>query len=166
MGAIPYTEAAQTALAGFCAVGPEHRNCAQTMVMFAAMRLGDPPEICEIARYLGGGIARQGKICGVLTGTALAVGLKDSPRATGASTHSEATAAETQDHLRALFHDFRIEFGGTNCVQLTGYDLSTPEGLAGFRGSDARKKCALMLAWAMERLEALFDSYHEPQKCV
>lgn len=157
MGAIPYAEAMQAALEGFHASGPEHRNCAQTMMAFAAMRLDAPLEVCEIARYLGGGIARQGLICGVLTGTVLALGLKGSSWVVAGSDRAQAPVADPQADLQALFRDFHTEFGGTDCRVLTGCDLSTPEGLAAFRESRGSNTCTRMLTWTMGRLELMLN---------
>lgn len=157
MGAIPYTDAAWAALEGFRSSGPVHRNCAQTMLAFAAMRLDAPVEACEIARYLGGGIARQGLICGVLTGAALALGLRDSSWVIDRPDREQTPVGDAQADLQALFSDFRAEFGGTDCTVLTGCDLSTPEGLATFRSSRGSDKCTRMLTWAMGRLESLLN---------
>ena len=154
MTSLPYPAALNKALAGFQESGPTHHNCAQTMIFFAALRLGSPVEVTQIARYLGGGIVRQGLTCGVLTGTALALALG------GSQLESDEDAARTtsgQQDLQSLISDFVTEFGASDCATLTGCNLLTPEGSEKFRESGAGQRCEAMVRWMMERLDQVLQ---------
>lgn len=155
---LPFAVAAERALAGFRCAGAAHRNCAQTVMAFAALRLGLPPEVSDVARYLGGGIARQGLTCGVLTGTALACALKP-PTEPAVDREHVPHATDVQEELQRLIREFAAEFGGTDCRTLTGCDLSTPDGLASFRMSAARDRCEDMLQWAFGRVDSCLQKW-------
>ena len=51
--------------------------------------------------------------------------------------------------------DFAGEFGTRRCADLTGHDLSTPEGRELFMKSEIREKCALYVGWVCDRLAPL-----------
>ena len=75
---VPAARAA--ALAGFADTGPDHLNCAQAVVRFAALLLGAREDSVVLARYMGGGMAGTGEVCGALSGAALSTGLRDQHR--------------------------------------------------------------------------------------
>jgi C_GCAxxG_C_C family probable redox protein len=116
--------------------------------------MGEDPELIIEARYLGGGISGIGEVCGVLSGTALALGVRDRVLM-NRGVPEPASAAEA---LKAILRDFADEFGSCRCRDLTGYDLSTPEGMEGFKKSDIRSRCADYVAWANDRLDPLLAS--------
>lgn len=142
-------EARERALAAFLATGEAHRNCAQTMVIYAAARLGCSGEVADVARYLGAGLARQGLLCGLLSGSALALGLRDAQSGQASSAPAE---------LASLVGDFRQEFGHVDCRCLTGCNLDTAEGSDRFSGSARKEKCLAMAKWVIARLDRLFVS--------
>ena len=69
--------ARQQALEGFRAGGGKHLNCAQSVLLYCLLRLGMDTQPLAAARYLGGGVARQGLTCGLLLGCALGIGARD-----------------------------------------------------------------------------------------
>ena len=71
------TEAKATFYAPVCQPGPSRLHCAQAVLRFALLVADLDPDLVVAARYLGGGVARMGETCGVLTGAALALGLRD-----------------------------------------------------------------------------------------
>ena len=75
----PYApaEAKTAALAEFNDPGPAHINCCQAVVRFAVLVLGCDPGLVTVGRYFGGGIAGMGETCGAITGTAMALGMRD-----------------------------------------------------------------------------------------
>ena len=111
---------AQT-LARFTEQGPGHINCAQAMVDFAMGILGRDQGIITVARYLGGGVTGMGGTCGAITGTAVALGLRDHHTATS----DPELVPSTQAALKELIRAFEQEFGACTCRQLTGHDIST-----------------------------------------
>jgi C_GCAxxG_C_C family probable redox protein len=144
-------QAKANALARFAATGPDHINCAQAVVAFALEMMGEDPDLILTAHYLGGGIAGMGEACGAVTGAALALGLRDYHRV-GSDSNTEDP---TRDLLKTLLRDFTGEFNTRRCADLTGHDLSTPEGMELFKKSEIRDRCSLYVGWACDRLAPL-----------
>ena len=84
----------------------------------------------RIAYGFAGGIGNTGSVCGAVAGAVMAIGLKIEK----ADTMEEAlrTLAVAQEFRRR----FEAEMETINCRELTGADLSTPEGIEQFMGSD------------------------------
>ena len=141
-------EAKAEALARFEDQGPDHINCAQMVVCFAALVMGRDPDLITTARYFGGGIAGTGEACGALTGTAIALGLRDS----FLTEEPEDLAPRTRGRLQELVTGFTAEFGARRCADLTGCDLSTPEGHDLFVSSGVNKRCSLFVSWMCDGL--------------
>jgi len=144
-------QAKADALSRFNDQGPDHINCAQAVLRFALLLQGHDPGLIAAARYLGGGVTGLGETCGVVTGAALTLGLRDlhltetdpelRPRTTGA--------------LQEIIRSFTLEFGARRCADLTGCDLSTPEGHEAFVASGARDRCPGYVGWMCDRLTPL-----------
>jgi len=87
----------------------------------------------RIATGFGGGIGRTGAVCGAVIGGTMAIGLR----------HGREKASRPSDRAYALAQEFRRRFedemGTISCRELTGVDLTTPEGLQRFRSSDLPK---------------------------
>jgi C_GCAxxG_C_C family probable redox protein len=153
MASISAEQAKADALARFQAPAPEHINCGQAVLYYALVRMDEDPELITEARYFGGGISGMGEICGVLNGAALALGMRDQFLAERGIEGPQATA----DELKAILRDFTEAFGARRCQDLTGFDLSTPEGMVAFRMSEIRSRCGDYVAWAIDRLEPLLQ---------
>jgi C_GCAxxG_C_C family probable redox protein len=151
MASIPPEQAKAEALARFQAPAPAHINCGQAVLVYALLRMDEDTELISQAHYFGGGISGMGEICGVLNGTALALGMRDQFLAERGIAEPQGTG----DQLKAILRDFEQEFGARRCRDLTAYDLSTPEGMAAFKMSDIRSRCSDYVAWAIDRLEPL-----------
>ncbi len=86
--------------------------------------------IRRIAFGFAGGIGNTGAVCGAVVGAVMAIGLK------------RGRADTMEEGLRelAVAQEFRRRFEAEmetiNCRELTGADLSTPEGIEQFMGSD------------------------------
>jgi C_GCAxxG_C_C family probable redox protein len=144
-------QARTDALARYTDPGPTHINCAQTMVRYALLVLGHDLDLLTTARYFGGGMAGMGETCGAITGAALALGLRD----LHPSEEPADLASRTRDRLQELIREFAAEFGACRCADLTGFDLSTPEGHKAFVASEAHKRCADYVGWMCDRLGPL-----------
>jgi C_GCAxxG_C_C family probable redox protein len=86
--------------------------------------------IPQIAFYFAGGMGNTGSVCGAVIGAVMAIGLKLGR----ADTMEEmfGSFAVAQEFRRR----FEAEMGTIVCRQLTGADLTTPEGLEKYMGSD------------------------------
>ncbi len=154
MPSIPVDEAKAQALARFQDQTPAHINCGQAVVYFALLRMGEDSQLVTHARYLGGGVAGMGEVCGALNGTALALGMRD----LALMRRGEVDPPSAADALKQVIRDFRDQFGACRCRDLTGYDLSFPEGMEAFKKSEIRERCSDYVSWACERLDALIYS--------
>jgi C_GCAxxG_C_C family probable redox protein len=143
-------------LARFTDPSPGHINCAQAVVHFALLVLGEDPDRITAARYMGGGIASMGEACGAITGTALALGLRDSLLSGG----DPDLQPQTVEKLREFVRGFTERFGARRCIDLTGFDLSTPEGREAFGPSEARKCCVDYVSWMCDQLTPLLCDYN------
>ena len=102
-------------------------TCSQSLLLAFAPRFGlDVSVAARIASPFGGGIARQGKVCGAVAGAIMVLGLE----AGNATAEDRARKEVMYERVRALMVSFAAEHGTTECRQLTGYDLSTPDGYA------------------------------------
>jgi C_GCAxxG_C_C family probable redox protein len=93
-------------------------SCSQSVFSAFAGRLGlDEQTAIKIASPFGGGVARQGQVCGAVTGALMALGL-----ARGSSTPEgkETIYKISQEFLRL----FQEKQGTILCRDLIGYDIS------------------------------------------
>jgi len=85
--------------------------------------------IPRIATAFGGGISGRGDVCGTVVGSVMAIGLK----------HGREEPWQPRDKAYALAQEFcrrfQEEMGSLSCRELTGMDLSTPEGRDAFYSS-------------------------------
>ena len=92
----------------------------------------DRSNVPRVASAFGAGVARHGEICGALIGAAIALGLKFG--------REDPKDVPTRDALYArmdrLMRAFEQEFGTVRCIELTGCDMTTPEGLEKSRELD------------------------------
>ena len=146
---LPPPRAKETVLAAFAGEGDEPANCAQAVLSYWLLVSGQSTDISGIAAQLGGGIARMGEACGTVSGAALALGLRDH---LASQAGLPVDRARTREQLQRLMLDFRAEFGSLRCRDLTGVDLSTPNGHDLFDESGGRNRCQEFVAWMCDRL--------------
>jgi C_GCAxxG_C_C family probable redox protein len=90
--------------------------------------------IPRIATGLAGGFGNTGTVCGAVVGAVMGLGLMTDR---GDSMEEVLGALGTVGELRRRFED---EMGSIHCRELTGADLTTPEGVAEYMGSDTPQK--------------------------
>jgi C_GCAxxG_C_C family probable redox protein len=106
--------------------------------MAVCQELGVKNELIpRIATPFAGGMARTGEVCGAVVGALMAIGVK----------HGRDEVGQSEDVVQSLSGDllraFREEMGSLYCRELTGFDLSTPEGLKQFLSSDVPVRVCL-----------------------
>jgi C_GCAxxG_C_C family probable redox protein len=141
-------QAKDDVLARLADTGPNHLHCSQAMVRFTLLVLGHDPDLTTIGRYLGGGVAGMGEACGAITGAALSLGIRDHHLPGGAPDLEPATSED----LQGLVRRFTDQFGARRCRDLTGFDMSVPEGFEAFQQSDAPERCGMYISWMCDRL--------------
>jgi C_GCAxxG_C_C family probable redox protein len=124
-------------------------NCSQAVFSAYAPLFGMEVETAlKLASPFGGGVGRQGEVCGAVTGALLALGLA---RGTATAAEKDEAYRLAEDFLRR----FRERHGTILCRELIGYDISSPEGL-----QDARERnvfvtrCPLFVQSAVEIIAA------------
>jgi len=98
-------------------------NCAQTVFSLFAAELGiDEKTALKIASGFGGGM-NCAETCGAVTGAYMVIGMKH-----GHSTPDPVKKANTKMLVKKFNEKFTAEHGSLICKNLTGLDISTPEG--------------------------------------
>ncbi len=132
-------------------------NCAQSVLLALYLHMdidGENALIPKIAAGFGGGIGRCGSVCGALTGSIMAVGIKNAPNEPGIEKR-----AQTYAHAKALYKQFEKEQGTVLCRELIKYDLSNPEQATKFRQEKVQEKvCHKLIKTAIE----IFLSLEKP----
>ena len=121
-------------------------NCAESVLMLVTGEWkAESPLIPRIATGFGGGMGRQGYVCGALSGGVLAISYKY-----GRDKAMDKVARDkTYVLVRELFKQFREEFGSISCRDLIDCDLTTSEGLAKLEKIHP-EKCARYIAQTAE----------------
>ena len=130
-------------------------NCAQSVAACCGRRYGlDRTTAIRVAQGFGGGVGRTGSLCGALSGAIMVVGLKHA----ALEAADAAAKARAYKLARAVLEEFRRRNGSVLCRELTGCDLTTPEGERQFKDRDLHHKlCAGLVRGAAEIVETLLD---------
>jgi C_GCAxxG_C_C family probable redox protein len=129
----------------------QNYNCAQSV--YAASASGDglsEAQRLALAAPFGGGIARQGEICGALTGALLTLG-----EAEGKAMAADPAAGRNAlyERARQLTEAFREAHGSILCRELTGCALDTEEGQHSFKERGLHQNlCTKLVAFAAEEV--------------
>jgi C_GCAxxG_C_C family probable redox protein len=107
------------------AVFKEGYSCSQAILSTYGKRIGLKREVAlKIAGGFGGGIGRMGKTCGAVTGAVMVIGLQF-----GMVDLADKDAKEqTYALVREFMDRFTALHGSTECKELLGCNLNTPEG--------------------------------------
>jgi C_GCAxxG_C_C family probable redox protein len=142
-------EAIELARATFVTEENTH-GCAETVLVVLQHAYGLPDATdSSPAMALNGGVAWSGGPCGAITGAAMAVGRLSARRI---DDHKEAKRA-ARAVIAQLMVEFRERYGHTNCADLIGLDISTPEGHAAFiEGQVWHTVCMDQIEFAQSRL--------------
>jgi C_GCAxxG_C_C family probable redox protein len=116
-------------------------------LLAVSQQLGINSELIpRIATAFGGGIGGRGVICGAVVGSVMAIGLR----------HGREEPWQPRDKAYTLALEFcrrfQEEIGTLSCRELTGMDLSTPEGMKAFYSSDVPIRVCLRAGGTAFRL--------------
>jgi C_GCAxxG_C_C family probable redox protein len=124
-------------------------NCAQSVYAGCARDEADSWHRRAVAAAFGGGVARSGEVCGALTGALMALG---DARQTDLAADPAGVRSEIYARAQRLIAEFRAAHGSIRCRELTGCDMTTPEGQAEFKAHDLHASyCSKLVGWAAER---------------
>ena len=93
-----------------------------------------------IAMGFGGGMGKNGLVCGAVSAGIMAIGLRAKGR----------EKAEVYKLVDTFLTDFKEHFGTVNCRELLGADLKTEEGMK-YLKTEGRKKCKKFVGYAAEK---------------
>ena len=102
-------------------------NCSQAVLSAYAERFGLHDEMAlKLASPFGGGVARQGQVCGAVTGALMVLGLQ---KGNATLEKKEETYKQADEFLQK----FQKQHGTLLCRELIGYDMTQPEELQSAR---------------------------------
>lgn len=129
-------------------------NCAEASLMGLAETFGiESDAIPQIATGLGGGLGRHGEVCGAVLGAVMALGLKY-----GRKTPDNEAKEHAYNIVHAFLSAFEKEYGSIKCLDLTGIDMLTPEGMAKAKELNLHKNiCPKYVAAAAEMAARLMQ---------
>jgi C_GCAxxG_C_C family probable redox protein len=102
----------------------------------------------RLATGFGGGIGRKGSLCGALTGSVMAIGMKmgrTDPK-------DRETLFKVYEKCQQFWGQFEKELGSTECYALIGYHLDIPEERQQWLDSGGMKKCAAIVGKTAQML--------------
>ena len=99
----------------------------------------------RVATGFGGGISRNGDVCGAIIGGVMAMGL-----ALGRD-RAEQNREPCYPAVDRFYNDFRTQFGSCKCRELTNANLKTPEGALAYKIGVHSEVCTPIVAWAAKR---------------
>jgi C_GCAxxG_C_C family probable redox protein len=108
----------------------------------------------KLATGFGGGIGRKGSICGALTGSVMAIGMKwgrTDPK-------DKETVSKVHEKCRQFWDQFEKAFGNVNCYNLTGCDFTNEEERKKWQTSGGNEKCTAIVE---KTAKILFDFIKE-----
>ena len=130
-------------------------NCAESVLLAISRdRLPQNVEtiIPRIATGLGGGIGRNGDVCGALTGGVVGIGL-----AMGRNS-SEQNRDPCYVAVDRFYSAFTKEFGTCKCRELTGLDLKTEKGREAYQAQIHSERCTKIVSWAARVVCEIIES--------
>jgi C_GCAxxG_C_C family probable redox protein len=131
-------------------------NCAESVLLVVSKRVGLEKEragslIPKIATGFGGGIARNGDVCGALCGGVMAISL------VLGRNRSDESREPCYSAVDRFYNDFVNAFGTCKCRELVGVNLKTPEGNEAYRSRLHRERCTPIVEWAAVKASKLIN---------
>jgi C_GCAxxG_C_C family probable redox protein len=131
-------------------------NCAESVSLAVSKHIGWTTQgsascIPRMATGFGGGVARNGDICGALAGGIMAI--------------SCALGRDNADQSRDLcyeaadrfYNEFVETFGSSQCRKLIGLDLKEPEQRKVYQDRVHFERCNPIVAWAAKRAHEIIQ---------
>jgi C_GCAxxG_C_C family probable redox protein len=127
-------------------------NCTQAVLSTFGPQFGlDREQSVKIGGAFGSGMG-MGETCGAVTGALMVIGLKHA----GSKGRSLFSRDETEAVAREFVVQFKARNGTTECRELLGCDLGTPEGVkTAKKEKHFKKQCPKFVQDAAEILEEI-----------
>jgi C_GCAxxG_C_C family probable redox protein len=130
-------------------------NCAQSIIKAYANEVGmNQEDAVKMASALGGGVGRNGHICGAVSGAALIIGMK-----LGTTDPANFQAKEkAYNKTNQLLEKFSAENKSVLCKELIPYDMKNPVELKKAREAGVfAKQCPLYVLSSAKILESIIN---------
>jgi C_GCAxxG_C_C family probable redox protein len=132
----------------------QNYNCAQSVYAGSATGEGlSEPQRLALAAPFGGGIAREGEVCGALMGALLTIG-----EVCGEAMAADPVAGRDAlyERTQQLTETFRKEHGSILCRELTGCSLNTKAGMSSYKERGLHQNlCTKLVTFAAEQVERM-----------
>ena len=110
--------------------------CAESVLLAVSEHHGvKSPFIPSIATGFCSGTSRTSGLCGAVAGGIMSINLFSGRRAPTDSVD------ENYKYVREFLQSFQKKFNTTNCAELTGCELGTPEGQEKFKKENLKEQC-------------------------
>ena len=106
-----------------------------------------PELVPSIATGFGGGLGRNGLVCGVLAAGTMIISIKGTGKG----------KKQVYPVVDRFVSDFKSRFGGANCRELIGVDLKTEEGMV-YLKEEGKKKCSEFIRYAADKICEIINS--------
>lgn len=128
-------------------------NCAQSVVISFADDLKYSKELVQkMSAGFGGGMGKKQETCGAVTGAIMVLGLIKGETVN----NNDELKSEAYGAVKEFSRQFIAEYNTTNCRDLVGCDLNTPEGAAKFKEDKIMETtCAGCVKKAVEIVESI-----------
>ena len=129
-------------------------NCAESVLTAVnkELKAGAANSVVpRIATGFGGGISRNGDVCGAVTGGVIAISL-----ALGRD-KAEQSREPCYGAVDRFYNDFRARFGSCRCRELTNANLKTPEGSTAYKTAVHAEVCVPIAAWAAKTAREIIE---------
>ncbi|MFW9930664.1 MAG: C-GCAxxG-C-C family protein [Candidatus Thorarchaeota archaeon] len=117
----------------------------------------DSETICGVATGFGGGISRQGQVCGALSGGIISIGAVVNK----GFRKPEQIEIKNQvyEKVQTLYKKFESNFGSVICKNLTNCDLTKESGRKKFSENNVEEKvCNKLVGWTtLETIKLLHE---------
>jgi C_GCAxxG_C_C family probable redox protein len=127
-------------------------SCSQSVFSAFAAQFGIAEDLAlKIASPFGGGVARQGEVCGAVTGALMVIALK----------HGTITPEKKEEIYKIsqeFIHRFEEKHGSIVCRKLVGYDISISEEFQQAREKKVfEKNCPALVKDAADIVKLLIE---------
>jgi C_GCAxxG_C_C family probable redox protein len=121
-------------------------NCCESVIKTLAEHLDIESDLIpRIGTGIGAGVALNGLLCGTISGATIMISIK----------HGRSSADESPAKTWAMVDEFvsafKKRFHHTNCRELTGVDVKTPEGFKKYYEHIHDYACAERVKFAVEK---------------
>ncbi|MEI6093786.1 MAG: C-GCAxxG-C-C family protein [bacterium] len=132
-------------------------SCSQAVFSAYSEDLGlDKKTAFKVSAAFGGGIARTGETCGVISGALMVIGHKYGKVDVNDQTSKEKTYLVAKEFINR----FTEKHKNTRCNDLLGYDITTQDGLDTIKKKDLHSLvCKDLVKDAIEILDSVLKEY-------